>query len=56
MRKLLLFVIGLLGFTVTACDPEPMDMYGTPVKDFNQEQIKDNSGVDNTTPMAEEEL
>lgn len=54
MRKFLLFLIGLLGFTATACDPEPADMYGPLVKDFEettkQEKIENTTG-NSTKPL-----
>lgn len=54
MRKFLLFLIGLLGFTATACDPEPMDMYGPPVKDF--EETTKQEKIENTTSNSTKPL
>lgn len=54
MRKFLLFLIGLLGFTATACDPEPMDMYGPPVKDFEEttkQEMIENTTSNSTKPL-----
>lgn len=54
MRKFFCFLLGLLGFAATSCEPA-LDMYGCPTPDYKEDVEQSGDSTERVEPNSEDE-
>ncbi|MBQ6869872.1 MAG: hypothetical protein IJO17_05350 [Alistipes sp.] len=54
MRRIFCFLLGLLGFAATSCEPA-LDMYGCPTPDYKEDVEQSGDSTERVEPNSEDE-
>lgn len=54
MKKILCFLLGLLSFAATSCEPA-LDMYGCPTPDYKEDMEQNSNGTERVEPNSVDE-